>query len=169
MRITKPITTYKEAPIYGQAAKEAGKIFYLDANSLAREFPLSRLQEAVPSKFTIKEQTPEGLWTLRFSGSVVDDPARAELHFIPVTRDLQNNDISLPKVPTPYTKFLVWAASYHLLMEKSDSKAPQYFQMAQAQLKALVNDSKKSVSLGGNNFGRIIPRQNRNRYFGFRT
>lgn len=170
LRITKPITTNREAPIYGQAAKEAGKIFYVDANTLTREYPLSRLQEAVPSRFAVIEQRRDGLWKLRMSASLSDEPARAELHYIPITRSLQNNDASIPKVPPPYTKFLVWAASYYLLLEKSDNRAAQYLQMAQAQLRALVNDSKKALSLGGNNFGRIIPRASkRNRYFGFRT
>lgn len=169
LRITKPILTYREQPVYGQSAKEAGKIFYLDSNALAREFPLGRITAEVPSRFTISSQTSDGVSTIRMNSGMTNESIRAEVYFIPVTRSLQNNSASYPKLPTPYTKFLVYGASYFLLLEKSDSKAQQYFAMAQAELKAMVNDARKSSSLGGVNYGRVIPRANPGRYYGIKV
>jgi hypothetical protein len=136
---------------------------------MTSEYPISRMQEAMPSRFTIIEHSPEGLLRLRMNGSLVDEKARVEVNYIPVHRSLQDNDVSIPKLPAPYTKFLVYGASYFLLLEKSDTKAPQYFQMAQTELKAMVNDNRKTNQSAGLNYGKLIPRANTKRYYGFRT
>jgi hypothetical protein len=136
---------------------------------MTNDYPLSRLQEAMPNRFTVIEHTPEGLLRIRLNGSLVDEKARVEVNYIPVHRALQDNDVSIPKLPSPYTKFLVYGAAYFLLLEKSDTKAPQYFSMAQTELKAMVNDNRKTNQSAGMNYGRLIPRNSSKRYYGFRT
>jgi len=79
---------------------------------------------------------------------------------------LQDSENNYPDLPTPYTKFLVYGAAYFLLLEKTDSKAEQYLAMAQAELKAMVNDNRKALSLGGNNYGKLVPRRNVGKFYG---
>lgn len=168
LRISGPINTHRETPVYGQAAKDASKIFMLDKNTFEREFPLSRLARGIPTKFCITQQSPFGDMTLRFN-SLVDEKVRVELNYIKMPRNLKDETSDFPLVPPPYTKFLVYGAAYFLLMDKSDSKAQQYFSMAQVQLKAMVNDNRKGLSLSGQNYGRLIPRANIGRYYGFKV
>lgn len=159
MRTTKPITMYREAPAYYNSAKDAGKIFQIDDNTFLREHPLNRLIQDVPDRFCVVNQTPTGLWTIRFNASVLEDPIRIEFNYIPVTRKLVDNQYSIPSVPGNYSKFLVYGAAHFLLLDKSDNKAELYKNLAVAQLQALINDNRKGISLSGINFGRLIPRQ----------
>lgn len=168
LRITRPILTYRETPVFGQAAKDAGKIFMLDANTFTREFPLARLGRGVPTRFCVTEQNKQGIQAIRFN-SVVEELVKIEMHYIPVPYTLVDSTDNYALVPTPFTKFLVYGASYYLLMDKSDSKAQQYFSMAQAELKAMISDNRKSLSLSGQNYGRLIPRANIGRYYGFKA
>lgn len=165
LRVTKPINMYRESAIYNIAAKDSNKIFLTDSLTFHNEFPLSRITAGVPSRFCIVEQTNKGGMTIKFN-SYPDEMIKAELSYIPVQQSLLDATYIYPNLPTPYTKFLVYGASYYLLMEKSDSKAEQYLAMAQAELKAMVNDNRKSLSLGGNNYGRLIPRRNIGKYYG---
>jgi hypothetical protein len=167
MRITRPILTYRESSMYGQAAKEASKIFLTDPNSFTREFPLSRMTQGMPTRCCIQEHDRHGHITLRFD-SVPSEYARIEVYYIPVVQTLQDNSASYPKIPTPYTNFLIYGAAYFIMLDNSDSRAQQYFTMAQRELKAMVNDSRKHLSLGGQNYGRLIPRANVSRYYGWK-
>lgn len=165
LRLTKPITMYRQAPTYAQSARDVGKIFMIDDNTFLREYPLSRLTQDIPDKFCVVEMGPTGLWKVRMNASVLDNPIRAEVNHIPVTRKLVDNDASYPLVPGSYSKYLVYGAAHFIMLDKSDSKAEQYFNLARAKLLALVNDNRKGGSLAGNNFGRIIPRLGGGRLF----
>lgn len=167
LRLTKPITMYREAPTYWSSPRDVGKIFMIDDNTFLREYPLNRLTQDVPDKFCPVEITPDGLWKARFNSSVLDKPVRAEVNFIPVTRSLMDNVASIPLVPGNYSKYLVYGASYYILMEKSDNKAQVYYDLAKAKLLALVNDNRKNASIAGNNFGKLIPRRGQVRIWGY--
>ena len=165
LRLSRPITTNRESAVYLQSSKEAGKIFMIDVNTFSREFPFARIEQGVPNRFCVAARENDGQMVLRFN-AVPQEEVRIELNYIPIHSSLQDSTGNFPKLPAPYTKFLVYGAAYFLLLEKSDSKAQQYFSMAQVELQAMVNDSKKSVSLSGQNYGRLVPRANRGRYYG---
>ena len=129
----------------------------LDPNTFSREFPLSRLTRGVPTNFCIDSQTPHGRWQVTFN-TFVDEVTKVECPYIPIPVKLEDNVNSYPLVPAPNSDFLVYGTAFHLLNEKSDNKAQTYFTMAQTQLKALVNDNRKGLSLGGQNYGRLVPR-----------
>jgi hypothetical protein len=167
LRITKPLSTYQDSSLYSDNAKEASKIFFSDANAFMRDYPLSRIQGGMPDRFTISEQRSNGLLTLRMNASMNEDKARVEMNYIPIHRSLQDNAGSIPRLPTPYTKFLVYGASYHLLMDKNDDKAEKYAAMAQAELKAMINDNRKTGVAAGNNFGKLIARPNPRSSYGY--
>jgi hypothetical protein len=168
LRISKPMTMYKEAPTYGQASRDAGKIFMLDDNTFLREYPMNRLVQQIPDKFCVVQTTKEGLWKIRFNASVTEE-MRAEVNYIPIQRKLVDSTSSYPLIPGSYVQYLVFAAAYSILMDKADNKAPQYSQLAQAKLRALVNDNRKGLSLGGNNYGKLVPRRGQTRIYGYST
>lgn len=165
-RLTKPLTMYREAPSYYQSARDAGKIFMIDSNTFLREFPLNRLNLSVPDKFCAMAQSPEGLWKVRFN-AFAQESLRVEVDYIPVTRDLVDSTNSYPVVPGAAARYLVFGAAHFILTDKNDTVAPQYLQLAQAKLKALVNDNRKNLSLGGTNYGKIVPRPNQTRLFNY--
>lgn len=169
LRISKPMTMYREAPAYGQSAKDAGKIFMLDDNTFLREFPLSRIIQQVPDKFCVVSQTPEGLWSVRMNASVVDEEVRVEVNYIPVKRQLVDSDDSFPLVPGSYSDYLIFGAAFFILTDKSDTKAEKYASLAQAKLKSLINDNRKGLSLAGQNYGKLVPRRGQSRTLGFNT
>ena len=164
LRITKPLSMYRESEISSEAAKDSNKIFLVDDNTFLREFPISRISEKVPDKFCLVDQDQNALWTLRMN-AYPDEEIRVEMNYIPLVKKLIDSDSNFPLVPEPNANFLIYGAAHFLLNDKSDSKADKYLQMAQAQLKALVNDNRKGLSLGGQNFGRIIPRMSQLRRY----
>lgn len=157
MRITKPISIYRNGVNYSGNPKDSNKIFLIDDNTFMRECPINRMSQAIPDKFCVIEQNPDGLTSIRVN-SYVDENVRCELGYIPVHRALFDNANSFPIVPSPFSDFLVYGAAHFIMIDKSDSKADVFRQMAQAELKALIADNRKGISNSGQNQGRIIPR-----------
>ncbi len=153
-RIPKPLTVYRNS---GSAAKDDHKVFQIDDNSFLRNYPLNKNILAVPDKFCVSEMSPDGLWALRFNASVGED-TRVEVPFIPVTRDLKDNVNSFPLIPGSFTDFLVYAAAHFIQMDKSDSKATDSLQKAQAKLNSLIAFNRQGSQLAGNKAGKLTPR-----------
>lgn len=157
-RISKPITSYKNAVSYDQAARDSNKIFMIDDNTFMREFPINRLGTAIPDKFCIVEQNRDGLWKLRFNASVQED-TRIEVNYIPIAKKLIDNVNSYPLIPGQFSDFLVYGAAHFIQVDKSDNKAADSANKATAQLKSLISFNRQGSQIAGNNFGKIIPRQ----------
>lgn len=157
VRIAKPITSYKSSISYNSAAKDSNKIFMLDDNSFLRDYPLNRLSTAMPDKFCIVEQNKDGLWVIRFNASVLED-TRVELNYIPVARLLQDNTVSFPLIPGNFSDILIYGAAHFLQADKSDAKATDSLQKAQAQLKALIAFNRQGSQIAGDKFGKLVAR-----------
>ncbi len=155
-RLSKPIAVYRNYP-YGESMRENNKIFQIDDNTFLRDYPMGSNALAVPDKFCISEMGNDGLWTLRFNASVQED-TRAEVNFIPVARKLVDNVNSFPLIPGSFSDFLVYGAAHFLQADKSDTKATDSLQKAQAQLKALIAFNRQGSQLAGNAFGKLTPR-----------
>lgn len=163
VRVSKPMTMYREAPYYSNSAKDAGKIWMLDSNIFMREFPINRMSEVMPDKFCIIEQGVNGLWKLRFNGSVLEEDVRVELNVIPVTRKLVDSTNCYSRIPGIHSNFLIYGAAHFIALDKADNKAEVFGGLAKAQLQAMVNENRKGASLAGNQYGRLIPRQGQTR------
>ncbi len=161
-RLSKPITMYRSSPVYDQAARDSGKIFMIDDNTFLRDYPMNRSNLAIPDKFCIIEQNPDGLWKLRFNASVQEE-TRIEVNHIPVAKALKDNVNSYPLVPGNFSDFLVYGAAHFIQVDKTDSKAADSAQKAVAQLKALIAFNRQGSKVAGNNFGKVVPRQHGNR------
>ncbi len=156
-RISKPISIYKNGVSFNLANKDSNKIFMIDDNSFLRDYPMNRLDLAIPDKFCPVEQNPDGLWTLRFNASVQEE-CRIEVNYIPVARTLQDNANSFPLVPGAFSDFLVYGAAHFIQVDKSDSKAQDSLNKAISQLKALIEFNRQGSQIAGNSFGKLTPR-----------
>lgn len=155
-RLSKPISIYRNYA-YNESMRENNKIFQIDDNSFIRDYPLTQNSLAIPDKFCVSELNSDGLWTLRFNASVSED-TRAEVNYIPTARKLVDNVNSFPLVPGSFSDFLIYGASHFLQADKSDTKALDSLQKAQAQLKALIAFNRQGSQVAGNSFGKLIPR-----------
>lgn len=163
-RLIAPITIYKNTELISTSAEESGKIFGLDYNSMIMHYPLTQLLQGIPERFCEVENRDNGIKKIRFDKYVQLD-TRAEIDFIPVDRDLKDNAASIPKVPISFREYLVYGATYKLLVDKSDNKAETFLQLAKAKLQALINHERSGVELTNKNFGKIIPRNYQKRAF----
>ena len=154
-RLSKPISMFRNSN--SENARDSGKIFQIDDNTFLRDYPMGQNVLAMPDKFCISEMGNDGLWTLRFNASVQED-TRAEVNFIPVARKLVDNVNSYPLIPGSFSDFLVYGAAHFLQADKSDTKATDSLQKAQAQLKALIAFNRQGSQVAGNAFGKIVPR-----------
>lgn len=154
-RLSKPISMYRSnSP---QNSRDSNKIFMIDDNTFQRDYPMGQHTLAMPDKFCISEMGNDGLWTLRFNASV-DEDTRAEVNYIPVARKLVDNVNSFPLIPGSFSDFLVYGAAHFIQADKSDTKATDSIQKAQAQLKALISFNRQGSQLAGNAFGKLVPR-----------
>jgi hypothetical protein len=167
LRLTKPITMYRDQNFEWGSAKDSGKIFHVDANTFLRDYPMNRIQQEVPTRFTLVSQDPYGLTKARFNASVLENPIRVEVNYIPVTRKLVDNSASIPIVPGSYSKYLVYGASHFIMLDKSDNRAGEYQGKAVAKLNAMINDNRKTSQAAGIDFGRLTPRRGQWRPFGY--
>ncbi len=157
-RLTKPLAIYREAPSYWTSSKDTGKVFAIDANTFLKEFPLNRIRLDIPDRYCVINETPSGIKTIRINTSVAES-IRCEASYIPVTGDIIDSESSFPKIPGIHSKYLVYGAANFIMIDKSDNRAESYKTLASAKLQAMVADNRKQLSLGGKDFGRLIPRR----------
>lgn len=139
-------------------SSDQGKIFGLDFNTMLRQFPLTHLASGTPDKFSELELRENGVAKVRFN-RYPDQETRVEIEYIPVPRDLQDNTSSVPLLPRAFRPYLVHAAAYFLMLDKSDNRAQTEFQLAQAKLNGLIRANRSTLKQTSNNFGRLIPRR----------
>ena len=156
-RLSKPISMYRTLNTNSQSARDSNKIFMIDDNTFQRDYPMGQNVLAIPDKFCVSEMSNDGLWTLRFNASVNED-TRAEVNYIPVARKLVDNVNSFPLIPGSFSDFLVYGAAHFIQADKSDTKATDSLQKAQAQLKALISFNRQGSQLAGNSFGKLVAR-----------
>lgn len=157
VRLMAPMVAYKDGELATLAAEDSGKIFGIEYNTLIKQFPLTYLSEQMPTNFAVCNQLDNGLMTVRFNSYPGED-TRVEVPYIAEQPDLQDTEASVPLVPRSFRTFLVYAASYFIMVDKSDNKAELMANMAVRKLKALVQFNRKDNKLSGRWYGRLIPR-----------
>ena len=81
-----------------------------------------------------------------------------EIEYIPKNKSLVDSVYSVPLLPTSFRSYLIFGASYYIMLDKSDTKADINFNLAKAKLLAMINHNRLSSKVSGKNYGRIIPR-----------
>jgi len=137
---------------------EQGKIFAIDYNTLIRQFPLTQLTQGTPDKFAEVELRENGVAKLRFN-RFPSRETRVEIEYIPLPADLQDNAQSVPLVPRGFRPYLMHAAAYYLMLDKSDNRANTEFTLAQTKLNGMIRANRSTLKQASNNFARLIPRR----------
>lgn len=129
-----------------------------DSESFHRDFPLNRLREGMPNRFCVIEEGSDGLLTVRMN-KYPSVKTRIEIEFVPVPRDLKDNSSSIPMVPRKHIDVLEDAATFYLMLNKSDDRSQVYANLLQGKLKAMISQHRGGLVRTGKNFGQIIPRR----------
>lgn len=118
-------------------------------------------EQATPTAFTKIAEDSDGKITLRFN-SYPEFTSRCEVEYVPVPRDLQNNEASIPLLPVKYFPLLEYAAVYFLFLEKEDTKADQYLALAKAELETMQKHYRSEERRTDRSFGHLSPRSGGN-------
>lgn len=155
-RLCAPMVVYRDN-LTMSGNPERGQIYEIDANSMIRKYPRMLLQEQVPDKYAVIGQSNVDILTVRFNGYPLED-CRAEIPYIAVAADLTDDSSSIPLIPLGFREVLLHGASYYIMLDKSDNRADVEMQLAKAKIQALIQHNRKSLSLAGNSFGRVVAR-----------
>lgn len=150
-RLIEPIKIHKGS------ARE-GSIYGIGAEVFQRNNPFSLMDEGTPDKFTVIKETAAGVLTVRFN-RWVKEKTRIEVEYVPLPRDLKDNSTSTPLVPRKWVDLLVNAATFMILLDKSDDKMQIFSSLVQGNLKAMIAQHRGSQVRTGKNFGQLIPRR----------
>ena len=151
-RLVDPLTVYRQA----MSADDDGRIYGMDPSGLKLKFPFSRLRSGTPTHCATVHEA-DGIVTLRFSHYVIQD-TRVEYDWIPQPADLTDSSNSIPLIPEEHRCVLEYIASYRLMLDKDDSRAQGYLDLAQATLKSMQAAKRKKDANQSNTRGCLIAR-----------
>ena len=135
-----------------------GSVFGVDAETFQRDYPTQAIEEGIPDRFAIVREQADGIITVRFNRYPVEK-TRIEIENVPIPRDLKDNSTSVPLVPRKHIDVLEDAATFYLMINKSDDRANIYASLLQGKLKAMIAQHRGALVRVGTNFGQIIPRR----------
>lgn len=156
VRMIQPLVVYK-ADNKSFTPASTGNIYGMDELAFQKKWPLTALEEGIPSRFTKVEERSDGTIVVRFNRFPAEK-TRIEVNHIPVPRDLKNNSSSIPLIPRKFVDLLEYGATFYVLVDKNDDKAPSYAQLAGQKLTAMMKQNRKELMRLGEFFGRAIPR-----------
>lgn len=142
---------------------EQGFIYETDYNSFVRERMGDKRNWSAPTHYAVVRTQSNGTMHIRFDSAPSDKTLRVEVPYIPYKQVLTDYAASVPAVPYSFREYLVFAATFMLKSLKHDSEADKYAALAKSKLEALKNYNRKSLSLAGSNFGRVLPRKTKGR------
>lgn len=134
-----------------------GGIYGVDAETFQRNYPFNSISEGTPDRFSVVGEGSNGTYTVRFN-KYVHEKTRVEVDYVPVPRDLKDNSSSIPLVPRKHSDVLEDAATFYIMMNKSDDRMQHYAGLVQGKLKAMISQHRGALLRSGKNFGQIIPR-----------
>lgn len=159
-RLFSPMTVYRQQGLTVMTSpKDLGKIFGISYESMLESWPMFQVICDVPNRFSVTEYREDGTAVARMN-AYVGENTRCEVEYIPLCTQLQDNDTSIPLIPQAYRDYLVYGASFYLMLDKSDNRADQFAALAKAKLMALMNSDRAEVARSSQFSGKIIPRAN---------
>ena len=136
-----------------------GQIFGIDMAALRKEFPMSAMLLAVPSRFATKfydSQTKK--FTIQFNSSS-PEKTRVEYDYVPIPEQLYDIDTSFPIVPEQHRIVLSYGVAHLICMDKNDDRADHYLAKLQAGFKSL-SKAEQEQRIDVNPYkGQIVPRR----------
>ncbi len=113
--------------------------------------------EGIPDTFSIIRESADGVFTVRFN-RYPKEKTRIEVECVLIPRDLKDNAASIPLIPRKYVELLEDAATFRIMMLKSDSRASAYMTLVHGTLTAMIAQHRGSLAKTGERFGEIISR-----------
>lgn len=149
-RLVEPFRIYKT---FGDG------LFGVDSERFQRDYPLSNTSSSstFPDRFCIIKEKEDGTLTVRFNG-YASEKTRIEVEHVAVPRDLKDNSASIPLIPRKHIDILEDAATFYLMLNKSDDRAQIYANLLYGKLKAMVAQHRGALLRSGENFGQMVPR-----------
>lgn len=136
----------------------------VDSESFHRDYALNRTQEGLPDRFSVISETHDGMITVRFN-KYVSQKTRVEIERVEVPRDLKDNSSSIPLVPRKHIDVLEDAATFYLMLDKSDDRMQMYAGLLKGKLQAMIAQNRAALRKTGKFFGRTVARREQlNRY-----
>jgi hypothetical protein len=129
-----------------------------DPESFHRNYGVNRIQEGNPDRFAIIEESSDGLLKVRFN-KYPTMRTRIEIDHVEVPRDLKDNAASIPLIPGKHIDILEDAATFRVMLNKSDDRAQIYANMVSGKISAMVNQHRGGQQRTGKFFGQIVPRK----------
>lgn len=155
LRLVAPFVCYRFQDFQGD---NENKIYFMDKKIMERDYPKHRIEEGVPTFCTIIYHNPStGAVTVRFNKYAIDQ-TRVEYDYIGIPDALQDLSTDNCIIPFTFKDSLTYAATYMLLIDKSDDRAEKYLALTQAKLKAMRQAENKQKVDTAKNRGRLIPR-----------
>lgn len=153
LRLTKSI----HVPVSNHNGYE---IDFVTPDRFAKDYPISRTAQGVPTKFTVVGETAgasNGVLTLRFNG-YVSETIRTDYNYIVVPTAYTAS--SVPVEPLGERPVLEYAATYWFLHNRDDNRAQNYYRDTQAKLQSMVMQYRKAAAKKGPGWGRMYTRGN---------
>lgn len=158
-RLFSPMTIYRNQGLYiATSARDLGKIFGVSYEALLTSWPMAQITGTVPERFAVVEYREDGTAVVRFN-EYVEEEMRVECEYIQLATSLQDNEASVPLIPQAYRDYLVYGATFYLMMDKSDNKAETFSNLARAKLQALINNERSETAKTAQFAGKLLPRQ----------
>jgi hypothetical protein len=129
----------------------------IDSWRFLADYPMHRIEQGMPDRFTKIQEDQDGRITLRMN-KYPSEKKRLEVHWIPVPRDLKDNTASRPLLPRKDVDVLEYGATYYLCLDKEDSKADTYLALAKQGLMAMEKRNRDEFRKTDSNFGEIVTR-----------
>ncbi len=156
-RLVAPMQVYRDHS-GAEGQPERGQVYEIDLNTMLRKYPRMLMTAGVPDKYAVISQGTTDLVSVRFNSYPLED-CRVEVPYLPVAADLTDSSLSIPLIPFGFREVLVYGAAYYLMLDKADNRAETELGLTRAKLQALVSHGRKSLSLAGGSYGRLIPRK----------
>lgn len=140
-----------------RASREDSQVYGIDKLRFDATYPVHKVREALPAAFCRIEEDQDGRVTVRFD-SYPKEARRLEINYVPVPRDLKDNAISRVLLPRKDLDVLEYGAAFYLCLDKEDSKADVYGNLAKQALEAMQKRNRNELRKIDSNFGQITPR-----------
>lgn len=156
LRMIEPMTVYR---FQDWSGNEEGQIYFADRDVMLRNYPMHRLIAGTPTQFaTTYRDVKTGAYTVRFNRYVSAYQCKVDYQYIKVPNTPLDDMADAPLIPVEHREVLAYVAAYKLLTDKSDSKAPEYFKLAQTKLRAMAKAAQKERTQTSIGRGQLIPR-----------
>ena len=134
-----------------------GSVYGIDPESFQRNYPLRDIGERVPDRFTVLREYPDGTYVVRFN-QYPTERTRVEVEAVEIPHDLKDNSTSIPRVPRKHVDVLEDAATFYIMLNKSDDRAQVYANLLQGKLNAMIAQNRGALVRSGKHFGQIVSR-----------